>query len=532
MSHDEQFLDALDRWQTLRDDGHWAEPTSLCEDCPALEPSVSAAIARLSWLDTLLRPLLSTISEPGKELELPTDPFLPCPALPRVPALAGFDFGHQVGYGSFGEVWLAQDIHLLLPRAIKLVPRERASRRAAEGLMAEARKMAQLPKHRHRVMVHGFFPGEQDSFLVMEYVDGGTLGQQVKDRVPIPWQRAVRYVAEVAEGLVDVHAAGMLHRDIKPSNILWDRKRDEALLADYGIAVALAEADGVAGTPGFLAPELAVERATAKADIFSLAATLYTLVVGETPFSSRDPLSSMEQARRGLARPTPALAGLPQALVDLIHGGLDPQPAERPDLPTLIARLRSLHLDSLARRLRDCASRPNSAVRLDVTLQQAREPELVFRPVAWDEHPAAPAKQPLAAEVPTARLHTGDLAQLEVSANLPGSLTVLNFGSSGQIKVLFPNPLAPDPRTHPGQVHRWTFQMTPPAGADRLAVIWSREPANLTAEGWRRRLEGSEAGNPSAVRGMDLVLHETGDPERDEWVSWVARIEHQPAAAS
>ena len=76
--------------------------------------------------------------------------------------------------------------------------------------------------------------GEQH-YLVMQYVAGGSLADLLKAEGPLDWQRAARYVADVGEGLLEVHAQGIVHRDVKPSNILWDPKKDEAVLTDFGV---------------------------------------------------------------------------------------------------------------------------------------------------------------------------------------------------------------------------------------------------------------------------------------------------------
>src|SRR5262249_32839385 len=156
---------------------------------------------------------------------------------------------------------------------------------------------------------------------------GGPLSKQTRPDRPMRWERAARYAADVGDALTDLHARGILHRDIKPANILWDRSRDEALLADYGIAAYLHQG-GVGGTPGYIAPELREGQASAKSDVFSLAATLYHLVTGHPPFEAQGLVTSLKQARAGLRRPVEALRIVPQAIEEVILAGLEPDPAE------------------------------------------------------------------------------------------------------------------------------------------------------------------------------------------------------------
>ena len=89
----------------------------------------------------------------------------------------------------------------------------------------------------------------------MQYVSGGSLSDLLKSEGPLDWQRAARYVADVGEGLLEVHARGIIHRDVKPANILWDPRKDEALLTDFGIAARLTDPANVAGSIPYMAPE-------------------------------------------------------------------------------------------------------------------------------------------------------------------------------------------------------------------------------------------------------------------------------------
>jgi serine/threonine protein kinase len=445
-----------------------------------------------------------------------------------LPSLPGFAFERVLGRGSFGEVWLATDVNLGQPRAVKLLRRHRSGPLHLELLVEEARKMASLPPHRNRVAVHALVPALPSCYLLMDYVEGGPLSRQTSPTSPLPWERAARYVADVADALVEVHAAGILHRDIKPANILWDRRRDEALLADYGIAAYTAEARGLAGTSGYIAPELGDGAASPKSDVFSLAATLFCLVSGRAPFAPGDVEASLAQARAGLVAAAP-LDRVPAALRDAILEGLRPEPTDRPDLPTFTARLRGAHLQALADKLLRLA-RPTVA-RLQVMVAAADEGDLVFRPIACDVGHAAHARdlEPVAEPAPVTVVRTGQLVRLEVTADADGYLTVLNLGSSGNLHVLFPNPLARDNRIHAGRPHRLTVKLTPPTGTDRAAVLWTRGPSALSPAEWRERIE---AGLPAALppeesaRGMDLVLHEADGQPADAWTAAVVTITH------
>jgi serine/threonine protein kinase len=89
----------------------------------------------------------------------------------------------------------------------------------------------------------------------MQCVSGGSLSDLLKNDGHLDWHRAARYIADVGEGLLEVHCRGIVHRDLEPANILGDSKRDEALLTDFGVAAGLTDAANIAGSVPHMAPE-------------------------------------------------------------------------------------------------------------------------------------------------------------------------------------------------------------------------------------------------------------------------------------
>jgi serine/threonine protein kinase len=510
----------------------------MCADCPERTEELRQALEKLQGIDAFLGVVAEewpATAEPGLD-PIAEEPSTTAESDPdqTPPKLSGFTFRRLLGRGTFGEVWLATDENLGQDRAVKVLPRNRITQKDFDRLMEEARLMARLPRHRNRVQVHVLHPGLTNCFLVMEYVAGGPLSRHTAPERPLAWERAARYVADVAEGLADLHALEVLHRDIKPANILWDSRSDEALLSDFGIATPVGFAGGVRGTPGYIAPELDGSEASPKTDVFSLAATLFCLVCGQPPFDSRDVLRGIQEARVGLRRPVAALSHVPAALEEVILAGLEPVPVQRADLATFTARLRGAHLQALADRLLELSRRSGPRVKLRVNVLSAREGELLFHPVSLEAQPLEPTRNmDLVPEpAPVAPLRTGDLVRLEVAADADGYLTVLNLGSSGELKVVFPNPLARDNRLRAGQPQRLTMKLTPPAGTDRAAVVWTQQPAALTPAEWRERIKsGQVASLPpgEAARGMDFVLHEAGEQTRGSWEACVVAVTHRPA---
>jgi serine/threonine protein kinase len=188
-----------------------------------------------------------------------------------------------LGAGSFGKVWLADDLRLQRQVALKTlhVPAD-ADPKALAALDKEAKVLAGLD-HRNVVKVHAWRQAGGEHFLVLEYVAGGSLADLLAAEGPMSWPRAARYVANAAEGLREVHGRGIIHRDIKASNILWDPARDEAKLTDFGVAARLETARTVVGTPAFMALEARHGKASTASDVYSLAATLFHLTTAELP---------------------------------------------------------------------------------------------------------------------------------------------------------------------------------------------------------------------------------------------------------
>jgi hypothetical protein len=379
-------------------------------------------------------------------------------------------------------------------------------------LAAEARTMAALKVHPNRVTVFDLVGTDAGWYLVMDYIDGGPLAALVGPGRPLDWVRAARYMAEVADGLTEVHARGIWHRDIKPDNILLDRDRDAAVLTDFGLAAHAAAATGCCGTPGFMAPELLDGAASAKSDVFALAATLFYLVTGRKPYD-RTPLA----ARAGMDADGEAAAGqLPPALAAAVRAGLDPDPGRRADLAGFAARLRGCHTAGLADRLRAAAADRPRAVRLTVTVSTATEADLAFRTVF--SGPVGDSR---------AVVRCAEVVRIEAAADADGYLTVLNLSAGGEVGVLLPNPRVPDNRVRAGQPRRLTVKLTPPAGTDHAVLVWTPGPCPLTAREWRERIEsGRLAVAPPADRGMEFVAVDSPAPAGADWAAGVVGIEH------
>ena len=202
-----------------------------------------------------------------------------------------YSLEREIGRGGTGVVWLGRDEVLGRPVALKrigLLPGADATD------LARAEREAQLSarlNHRHVVAVFDVVvDAEADAhWLVMEYVEGVTLGQLVQQQGRLSPDEAAPLLWQVADALVAAHSAGIAHRDVKPSNILVDQ-HGQAKLTDFGIAriatdPALTQTGMVTGSPAYLAPELALgDRGDKTSDVWSLGVTLFHVLSGRPAY--------------------------------------------------------------------------------------------------------------------------------------------------------------------------------------------------------------------------------------------------------
>jgi serine/threonine protein kinase len=199
----------------------------------------------------------------------------------------------HLGKGGMSQVYLAE--HMLMKRkvAIKVLPSNRVTDSTyLERFRIEARAAAKLDDP-NIVRAYDIDNDGNTHYIVMEYVEGQDLHQLVRDKGPLPYEKAADYIAQVARGLAHAHEMGLVHRDIKPANCLLD-KNEIVKLLDMGLArliddeasLTLDNNENVLGTADYLAPEQALNshKADARADIYSLGCTLYFLLTGHPPF--------------------------------------------------------------------------------------------------------------------------------------------------------------------------------------------------------------------------------------------------------
>jgi len=255
-------------------------------------------------------------------------------------ALAGhYALERELGRGGMAVVYLARDVRLDRPVAIKLLPPDLAAHdKLRARFMREARTAARL-SHPHIVPIHAVDEVRGYVFYVMSYVDGETLAERVANRGPLPPREASRLLQEVAGALAAAHGQGVVHRDVKPGNILLERATGRATVTDFGIA-RLADGGGGAGetavgellgTPEYMSPEQAAgEAVDARSDVYSLGVVAYYMVSGQLPFTAPTTQAVLAKQLTQVPPPMASVApGIPPSLANAIDTCLIKEPSRR-----------------------------------------------------------------------------------------------------------------------------------------------------------------------------------------------------------
>jgi len=268
-------------------------------------------------------------------------------------ALAGrYSLERELGRGGMGVVYLAREVRLDRPVAIKLLPPHQAGDgHLRERFLREARTAAKL-SHPHIIPIFAVDEAGEFVFFAMAYVAGETLTERIQRRGPLGPSDAGRVLREVAWALAYAHSQGVVHRDVKPDNIMLEEATGRALVADFGIAGLVRGAAGldggeVIGTPEFMSPEQALgEHVDARSDLYALGVVGYFALSGKLPFEAS---KASEVLAKQITEPAPKLAsiaaGVPRRLAQAIDRCLEKDPLSRPQKGEELAEQLGLALE-------------------------------------------------------------------------------------------------------------------------------------------------------------------------------------------
>ena len=244
----------------------------------------------------------------------------------------------RVGTGGMAAVYRARDELLGRDVALKVLS-ERLSRDGSFGerFRREAQSAANL-NHPNIVSLYDYGADNDTYFIVMEYIDGRTLADIIRDEGPLLPERAAEIAADVAAALSRAHNADLVHRDIKPANIMITSS-GQTKVTDFGIARALTRGDDqtvtqtgmVIGTAAYLSPEQAQGNPVdARSDVYSLGCVLYEMLTGRAPFSGDTPLAiAYKHVRESAPPPSSANSDVPPELDAVIMKSMSKNPDNR-----------------------------------------------------------------------------------------------------------------------------------------------------------------------------------------------------------
>ncbi len=240
----------------------------------------------------------------------------------------------QIGAGGTAKVYLA--VHQDVPN-MQVILKILSDPRLGDRFLQEADKLALLDGHPNICRIKHFFNHGDETVIAMEYIDGASLDQRIKEARQLSVTDSLRIAAEVLDILDFAHRKKIYHRDIKPGNIMID-SRGQTKVIDFGIAKAetdpnLTAVGSCCGTPAYMAPEQfnpTEDTNNALIDIYAVGSTLYVMLTGQVPFGGDNPFA-IRDAKMFEDPPSPRQSNslVTQELEDVILKSLARDPSQR-----------------------------------------------------------------------------------------------------------------------------------------------------------------------------------------------------------
>ncbi|HZD51196.1 MAG TPA: serine/threonine-protein kinase, partial [Silvibacterium sp.] len=247
-----------------------------------------------------------------------------------------------IGTGGMGEVYEAVDVDLGRRIALKTIRADIAGNPRMLSHFKTEVELAQKILNPHVCRIHHYEPpdGDRPAFLTMEFLEGATLADRIREREALPWKEVKAIALEICEGLRAMHETGILHRDLKSRNVMLASRNGavKAVIMDFGLAhevptgtsetaADVSDEHAVVGTVQYMAPEQFEGKSlTPAADIFALGVIMYEMATGKSPFPSHAMLEAAVQRGRKPPAPSSIQKKLPHRCDEIIGRCLEFDP--------------------------------------------------------------------------------------------------------------------------------------------------------------------------------------------------------------
>jgi serine/threonine-protein kinase len=268
--------------------------------------------------------------------------------------LAHYQILERVAVGGMGAIYRSRNLRLDKVVALKVLPQHlvEKDKSFAERFIREARYAAKL-EHPNVVTIYSVDFQENHLFIEMQFVEGQSLRQWIKDKKRLSPADAMRVTLEVARAMAAAHAKGIVHRDIKPDNILLTRE-GQVKVTDFGIA-GIADAGGetarpklVMGTPHYMSPEQCRgDKVDPRSDIYSLGATFFHMLTGRFPFEGATAMAVVQKhVEAPLPSPRSIVPDIAESVCRIVAKMMAKDPGMRhQDCSELIADLKAVAVE-------------------------------------------------------------------------------------------------------------------------------------------------------------------------------------------